>query len=119
METADLAALLRGFRFRYADEDQLQEGLADAIRSVGAEVEREVRLDDGRSRLDHLVEGRIAIEVKIGGPAKRLEAQIRRYLRDDRVEGIVVVSVNPRLADLPAEIEGKPVEVVNIAAQGL
>lgn len=118
MTTSDLAALLRGYLFRYINEDRLQEGIAGALTELDYAVEREVAIDSGRSRMDVVCE-RIGIEVKIAGPTKRLEAQVARYLRSDLIDGMVVVSTSPRHADLPKEIEGKPVEVVLITAGGL
>lgn len=118
MTTADLAALIRGYRFRYVNEDQLQAGLTAALESLGKEVKREVVLDGGRSRLDLLCD-RIGVEVKIGGQTARLLAQITRYLRNDALDGMVVVAVSPRHTTLPKVVAGKPVEVVTIAAGGL
>ena len=118
MNVADLAALIRGHRFRYVNEDQLQEGIAAALRELGCEVRREVALDGGRGRLDLLCD-RIGVEVKVAGPTARLLAQITRYLRNDAIDGIVVVSISPRHTNLPKVVAGKPVEVVNLTAGGL
>ena len=118
MTTADLAALIRGHRFRYINEDQLQEGIAAALWELGIEVKREVQIDKGRSRLDLLCE-RIGVEVKVKAPTARVLAQVARYLRSDALDGMVVVTVSPKHTQLPKIVAGKPLEVVTITAGGL
>lgn len=103
--------VIRGHRFRYVDEDELQQGLAAALSAAGLRVEREVRLD-ARSRIDLLVE-RVGVEVKVGGPAAALERQVQRYAASDAVDAVVVVSSRVRHLRLPAELNGKPVEVLS------
>lgn len=111
-----IVEILTERRFHYADEDQLQAGLAAALRDAGFEVEREVRLD-GRSRIDLLVEG-VGIEVKVAGKADAVRRQVDRYLADDRIEGLVLVTTRARHW-LPPKINGKPVRVVSLQAAGL
>lgn len=119
MNTEDVAALLRGYRFYYSNEEKLQRGITEALREVGLEVEREVRLPGRRGRIDMLVDERIGIEVKVKCPLAQLERQVRRYLSAEQIEGIVVVAMTPRHYGLPTEIAGKPVEVVSIASKAL
>jgi hypothetical protein len=103
--------VIRGHRFRYVDEDELQRGLTAALSASGLPVEREVRLD-ARSRIDLLV-GRVGVEVKVGGATGALERQVERYAASDAVDAIVVVSSRVRHLRLPAELNGKPIEVVS------
>jgi hypothetical protein len=104
--------VIHAHRFAYADEDELQRGLAAALTAHGMTVQREVRLDS-RSRLDLLV-GRIAVEVKVGGSAGGLRRQVTRYAESDRVEGVVAVTSRVRHLALPGQIAGKPVRVVSV-----
>jgi hypothetical protein len=112
-----LASAVRSHRYRYANEDELQQGLADALTDAGWEVEREVRLDRF-SRIDLLI-GRIGIEVKVASTAAEVERQVRRYLETRLLDGIVVVTSRVRHLGLPANIDGRPVEVVTLAGGGL
>jgi hypothetical protein len=112
-----IVAAIAEHRFRYADEDELQRGLAVALCGHGYLVEREVRLD-ARNRIDLFVEERVAIEVKIAGTPDSVMRQVTRYAADDRVKAIVLVTSRTRHR-LPPEINGKPVRVVSLAAAGL
>ena len=120
MTAAALAEIIRSNRYRFADEYDLQDGIAGALEAAGIEFEREVRVAGGR--LDFLIEGvidRVAIEVKITCPAAQVERQVRRYLEGGDVDGVVVVAMTPKHGALPPEIAGKPVEVVVLAGAAL
>jgi hypothetical protein len=111
-----IAGVLRRYRFNYEDEDRLQEGIAAALTAAGFEVEREVRLTRG-SRIDLLV-GRVGIEVKVAGTPIDVASQLARYALCDRIDGLVLVTSRPRHR-MVSVVEGKPVEVVQLAGAGL
>jgi hypothetical protein len=116
MELAELAEIIRGNRYRFSDEYDLQDGIAAALELREIPFEREVRVKGGR--LDFLVEG-FAIEVKVTASAPTVFRQARRYIEGGEVEGVLVVAMTPKVGRLPNEIEGKPVEVVILAGGGL
>lgn len=116
MTTQDIAAIVRRSRLRYANEDELQEGLAAALTAAGARVEREVRLTS-RDRIDLLV-GTIGIEVKIAGDARRVERQLERYAASDRVTDLILVTNRARHTP-PGMIDGKPVTRILLLGAGL
>jgi hypothetical protein len=116
-ETQVIASVLRGYRFRYADEERLQEGIAAALVSAGFSVEREVRLDR-YCRIDLLV-GRVGIEVKVAGREDEVQRQAGRYLQSDLIDGLVLVSSKVRHVRVAKELNGKPVEVVSLAGHSL
>lgn len=106
MLTAEkVCAELTRFRFGFADENELQRGLAQALRSIGFKPEREVRLGKA-GRVDLLVDG-IAIEVKINGQPARVTAQLTRYAERPEVRELVLVTTRARHRP-PAELCGKP-----------
>lgn len=111
---ADIAGLLRGFRFNYATEEQLQTGIAGALESKGLVVEREARIGVG-SRIDMIV-CRVGIEVKIHGSPADVQRQVSRYLRADEIDGLVLVTSRVRHLRVSGD---KPVHVVALAGQGL
>ena len=117
IQAAAVIRTIRGCRFRYADEDQLQEGLTAALRAAGFEPEREVILSP-RDRIDLLVD-RVGIETKVAGRRDALRRQLERYAESDRVDVLVVVTNRVRHLRLPIEINGKLVIVVTLAAAGL
>lgn len=116
MSPAALAEIIRCSRYRFADEYDLQDGIAGALEAAGIEFEREVRVKGGR--LDFLI-GRVALEVKITCAASRVERQVRRYLEGGDIDGVVIVAMTPKHGKLPPEIAGKPVEVVVLAGAAL
>jgi hypothetical protein len=110
---SEVASSIRSFNFRYGDEDQLQEGLAEALTTAGFEVRREVRLSAG-DRIDLLV-GRVGVEVKVAGSAARVARQIARYAKHD-LAGLVLVT--NKLRHSPPSIS-MPIEVVCLAGASL
>lgn len=77
-------------RFLWATELDLQRGLEQTLTAAGYEVESEVRLNP-RDRIDLLVD-RIGIEVKVDGPWRTVERQLRRYLESDQLDALVLVT---------------------------
>lgn len=113
----DVAGILEGSRFRYADEEQLQEGIEAALVASGVIPVREVRLTP-RDRIDLMVGG-IGIEVKVGSDAAAVLRQLRRYAASPEVTSLILVTSRARHAAIPDEIDGKPVRVVSLLGQSL
>lgn len=101
--------LLSRFRFKYANETQLQRGIERILEESKFIFAREVTID-GIGRLDFFVEGEIAIEVKIDGSANELMRQVSRYAQSDRIRGILVVT-SRATHSLPESFNSKPVMV--------
>jgi hypothetical protein len=114
-EPKALLEALRATRFHYTSEDDLQRGIAKVLETAGIPHQREFRLG-AQSRLDFMVEGGLGIEVKIDGSAMDLGYQVLRYLKDEAVKGIVVVTTRSSHRDLPRELEGKPIWVLYLFA---
>lgn len=108
VQLRQLSDHLSAFRFRYANEDELQCGISQALSASSFRAEREVRIDIGR--LDFLVDGGIVIETKIDGSAAQLMRQVARYAQSDAVTGILVVT-DRASHRLPPSFNGKPVLV--------
>jgi len=96
---------LRSVRADLSDEKRAQAGIAAALASLGAPVEREVRLAPG-DVIDILV-GPLGIEVKLKGARKvAVWKQLERYARHERIGGLILAS---NLAmGLPDAVGGKP-----------
>lgn len=107
-----VAACLRGVRFRYVDEDDLQHGLAEALRERW-KVRREWRAATCRFDL-WLPEIGVVVEAKLAGTVGDVRRQVERYLALPGVNGVVLVTSRARHR-LPSLIVGKPVRVVWIA----
>jgi hypothetical protein len=114
--SGDVLNALRGYRFRYANEEQLQQGVETALRASGLPTQREVRLS-ARDRIDLLV-GRVGIEVKVASNWETVLRQLRRYARSDLLDEIVLVTDRVRHGRIPLELDGKPVHVHCLAMNG-
>lgn len=111
---AAVSGLLRGRRYVFASEDELQEQLAAVLDAAGVPVTREVWLSP-RDRID-LLAGDVGIEVKVKGKRTPLE-QLARYAESSWVAGLLLVTT--RAARLPEQLHGKPVAVVSLLTNGL
>jgi hypothetical protein len=110
MTANKLREALGGFRFRYAHEEQLQEGIAAALEKSGISFSREVKLT-ARDRIDFMV-SRVGIEVKVGHPLASVMEQLHRYVQSSDVDGLLLVTNRCRHAIIPEVIGGKPVAVL-------
>lgn len=82
--------------------------IAQALTSAGIAYEHEYRIAP-RARIDFYVDG-IGIEVKKGKPVRSaLIAQLRRYLQNDQIRQMIVIS--QRSVSLPDTLCGKPLTV--------
>ncbi|OKH81408.1 hypothetical protein EB73_29305 [Mycobacterium sp. SWH-M3] len=114
-----IVAPLRSRVYRAAREIALQDGIEQVLRENRFRVEREFRLNK-RDRPDFLVNGCVAVEVKMRASGSAVLSQLARYATDRRVKALVVAT--PRLSSLsgiPAEILGVPVRVVALPGSGL
>jgi hypothetical protein len=112
----DIIGILRQFRFRYASENELQAGIAEALEGNDISFSREVRINE-HDRLDFLI-GDIALETKIDGSAAALLRQVHRYAQSETVQSIIVVTDKARHR-LPAVLNGKPVYVHSLLMEAL
>lgn len=108
----NLAALIKSRYYRYSDEIELQDRIADLFLSQNTPYIRECSIT-AESRIDFLVD-RIGIEVKTDGSASQLIRQIHRYLTTEKIDGLIVVTNRAHLTDIPTIINGKPIVVVHL-----
>lgn len=108
-DLSDVAQVVRGYRFVYASEEELQRGIAGALEREGYTVEYEAHLN-ARDRIDLLI-GRVGVEVKIAGSAAEVARQVDRYLASDLIDGLVLVTGRARHTLLDAHPR---VEVVTL-----
>lgn len=106
----DLRKLLASYRFNFNSEKELQDGIEKALTDHGIEFSREHPLSK-KDRIDFLLHDGRGIEVKLDGSANQLASQVKRYLDQDVVKGLLVVVSRSRLADLPETLNGKPIVV--------
>lgn len=103
---------LEGFRFETTDEDCMQRGVEEALRSSGIDFYREFRLNVA-DRIDFFVDGGVGIECKVKGTATQAMRQLLRYARSPLVSSLCLVSSRPMLDQgMPNEVSGKPLLIV-------
>ncbi len=111
--------VLRGYRYFFVDEKELQSAIGLALTEAGVAFEREVRLSPG-DVVDFLVEPGIAVEVKVAGAPAEIARQLSRYAASPRVASLLLVSRKARHAHrFPATLGGKPLGVVTLEASAL
>lgn len=115
-----LATHLGRYAYRYGDEIQLHERIAEVLTLHGFEFERE-RVLDARNRADFWVGG-LVIEVKVGGGLAEALHQVGRYIKLPDVTGVILAGT-PRwaghpLAEKPVWLD-KPFQMVRLARQSL
>lgn len=108
-----IAEYLQGFRFRFVTEKDLQDGIEAALREGRFSYRREVTISE-RDRPDFLLDGGVAIEVKIKGSLSELLRQAARYVEHPDVIGILVVGSPHWLPRVPETLCEKPVQSVRL-----
>jgi hypothetical protein len=103
-----VARLLTYQRLPVGDEKLLQDAIANVLAEGGIPFRREVRLN-AHDIVDFMIDGGIALEIKIKGGKTAIYYQCRRYCEHAEVAAIVLAT---NLAmGLPATINDKPAYV--------
>lgn len=109
-----VASHLKRARYRFSTEVILQASIADVLTAAGVSFEREARLSNGE-RVDFLVGGDLAVEVKIKGAFVAVAEQLGRYAAIERVSAVLLVTARRQLLGMPTTLYGKPVRAALIA----
>lgn len=118
MTAADIINALDHAQLQFVTEDDLQQELHTALAAAGIEATREVRLSDGRSRID-LMAGRVGIEVKTNGGWADVIRQLTRYAHCVEIDELVLVTTRTKHHHLPSEAAGKPLHLVSLIGAAL
>lgn len=106
---------LTASRLARSSETELQESIEAALAREGfASVQREVELSP-TDRIDFLLDSGVGLEVKMAGSLASVTRQLSRYARSPRVNVLVLVTTRSQLRAVPAELLGKPVEVIYLS----
>lgn len=110
---APVVEAISAFRYRFANEDELQQGIDRALRAHLADacVIREHHLGRADRPDFFLRDLGIAVEVKVAGSRMEVVRQLQRYALHDEVRGVVLVTTRT-CHEMPADLCGKPVAVV-------
>jgi hypothetical protein len=110
-EMEGVLAALRGCRFNFTSERELQDGVAQMLDELGVEYEREREFgpDD---RIDFWFPDGMGIEVKIQESLTEVTRQLHRYAGCDEVRVLVLLTTKMAHRRMPEEMCGKPIHVL-------
>ena len=94
----------------WTDEYALQDEIAAALSAFDVPYKREEPCGRG-DRLDFLIDGCLALEVKVDGPAAGLIRQLHRYLAHEEIQGAMLVTTRAHHRQVHGSLRGKPVFV--------
>lgn len=127
------------YQFIYANEEELQQSISEALTACGIDHEREYRLSL-HDRIDFFVpfpHGSIGIEVKVAGAQHAVLRQLHRYALSPQISGLVLVTSRARHLQISwdgpahdhddpakrrtgdATLAGKPIRIVPIIGRSL
>lgn len=106
-----VSTALRSFSFSWANEADLQRGIALALDRRGIAYQREHELGDA-GRVDFFLAG-LALEVKAQGSRFAVIRQLHRYAEHTDVDAILLVTPSLKL-DVPPALCGKPAAICRI-----
>lgn len=112
----DLARYLHLGRYRLGNEALLQSDVEARLQAQHIPFVREKILGPA-DRVDFLVDGHIALELKIKCNRRHMLRQLERYAAHDCIDSLVLMTVSA--TGMPAEICGKPLFVVKLGLSGL
>jgi hypothetical protein len=104
-----LSTVLNRYRFNFSNEKDLQAGLEKAFNTLGCAFTREHKLSDDDIVDFYWPEKLVGVEAKIDHSLSDLTRQIHRYVQHESILGILVVTSKTRLANLPEEMNHKPI----------
>jgi hypothetical protein len=95
-----------------SNEMVTQARVAQILSEAGFSFAKEFRFN-GEDIVDFLVDGRIAVEIKIKGNRKAIYRQLERYSKHERVTSVVLLTAISM--GLPMDINGKPAYVGSLS----
>lgn len=118
MTALSLVPILERVPTSYRNEEELQALLYAELVAAGVQSEREVRLSDGRSRIDILA-GRVGIEVKVKGSLADVRRQLSRYAATGDVDELILVTTRSAHHRIPPTLAGVPLVLCSLVGRVL
>jgi len=110
-----IAKMLKACRFLFNDEAGLQRCIEERFHRSLVLYQREARLS-AAERVDFLIDGDVAVEVKIKGAFVSVAEQLQRYAAISTVTGVLLVTTRRQLLAMPETFHDKPVRAVLLQA---
>lgn len=109
----EIVDAIKSKRFRFANEEELQAGIALCLGDRFGTVLKEHRFD-GQNRIDFLLpDHRVGIECKIAGSPAEVLPQLMRYADREEIGTLILVTGRIQLSrSMPAIVRDKPLIVV-------
>jgi hypothetical protein len=113
MTSEDIGTELRRRKFRFVNEEELQQQIAAVLEGLGVSFKREFRFN-ATDRVDFWIpETGTAIEVKIKGGIAEVRRQLIRYSRHKEVKEVILASSRRQHA-VNAEVNGSRIWSLNL-----
>ena len=109
----ELKEILSKYNYRFANEKELQRGVATALTIAQIPFSRELRLSPGDIP-DFLLADGTVIEVKCKGKTTDTWAQLDRYAMHRDVTNVVLLTTMVQHMGGPVELHGKPISYIHI-----
>lgn len=106
----NILSTLKGYRFDLSSEKELQLQIQSLLNENGIDVKPEYRLSE-TDIVDFYTDG-LAIEVKIKGSATAIHRQCKRYVSNNDVSALLLIT--NRSIGFPKEINNKPCYVLTL-----
>lgn len=110
LDATAIAANLEQYKFSFANEWDLHNGVAQVLASLGLDFQKEVVLAP-KNRIDFLV-GKVGIEIKVDMSLAGVTRQLWRYADSEKIESLILVTTRHAHRGLPLEMKGKPIFIV-------
>jgi hypothetical protein len=110
---SDVIAALKSSRFLCVDEPELQLAVAAVLTANKIRFQPEVRLS-ARDRVDFMVDGGIALELKVATDSKSLLTQMLRYASHAQVCELIAASTTHHALNLPSTVLEKRLHAVQL-----
>jgi hypothetical protein len=115
LSSPSICQLIHAAKFHFANEYDLQAGIAQLLTEQGVQFQREVSVAK-TERLDFLTAEGIAIEVKVDGALSSVTRQLFRYAAKPEIRELILVTTRTKHRTLPQNIQGKPLYIVHLSA---
>lgn len=110
MDREAIRLALASARFRFRNEADLQDGIAQVLDGLQVPYQREYRLSS-RDVIDFFLDG-FGIEVKVKGSATAVLTQLARYAEFPAITSLLLVTSRTQLAAMPTSVCGKPLKTL-------
>ncbi len=110
MKIQDIYNLVKNKKLPIHNEKALQLEIEKILNEAGINYKREYRLN--KTDIPDFIIGGLAVEIKVKGSVPDIYKQCKRYLQNEQVEALLLITAKP--FNHIGKLEGKEFKVLNI-----